>query len=279
MGANDKKLSEAEDFASKYCNPKDSEIISELDRNARQSAWALLQRIKHLEEQKCVCEECGSEVEGEEEVEEDSGSKKEESETLGEKNTSVSGESKVEKLVDIAESSQEVLKVASKHASKAIVGATVVAAASQTASAATPTVANAVTSFVQEAGQKVAAIGTAGLMSIGSGAYFQAKTVKTEGLEIAVVTEQQYGVFSTINKFTDLAFGAEVFKSIVEYSEKGYGDIKGKPVIASVTDATSSSVAPDTILSPEDLKTLGVTFPPIKTPPTVTDVSGGRPGE
>lgn len=279
MGANDKKLSEAEDFASKYCNPKDSEIISELDRNARQSAWALLQRIKHLEEQKCVCEECGSEVEGEEEVEEDSGSKKEESETLGEKNTSVSGESKVEKLVDIAESSQEVLKVASKHASKAIVGATVVAAASQTASAATPTVANAVTSFVQETGQKVAAIGTAGLMSIGSGAYFQAKTVKTEGLEIAVVTEQQYGVFSTINKFTDLAFGAEVFKSIVEYSEKGYGDIKGKPVIASVTDATSSSVAPDTILSPEDLKTLGVTFPPIKTPPTVTDVSGGRPGE
>ncbi|MDB4317753.1 hypothetical protein N9973_00485 [bacterium] len=274
MGKNKKKYLQAEEFASKYCNPKDSEVISELDRNARQSAWALLQRIKHLEEQKCVCEECGSEVE-EEEVAEDSGSKKEESETLGENKTSVSGESKTEKLVDIAESGQEVLKAASKHASKVVVGATVVAAASQTASAATPTVANAVTAFVQEAGQKVAAIGTAGLMSIGSGAYFQAKTVKTEGLEIAVVTEQQYGVFSTINKFTDLAFGAEVFKSIVEYSEKGYGDIKGKPVIASVTDATSSSVAPDTILSPEDLKTLGITFPPIKTPPTVTDVSGG----
>ena len=69
MGKNKKDLSEAEDFAIKYCNPEDSEIISDLDRHARQSAWALLQRIKHLEEQKCVCEECGSEVEEKQEEE------------------------------------------------------------------------------------------------------------------------------------------------------------------------------------------------------------------
>ena len=62
MGENNKDLSEAEEFALKYCNPQDSEIISDLDRHARESAWALLQRIKHLENQKCVCEECGSEV-------------------------------------------------------------------------------------------------------------------------------------------------------------------------------------------------------------------------
>ena len=69
MALDDKDLDEAENFAIKYCNPQDSEIISELDRHARESAWALLQRIKHLESQKCVCEECGSEVE--EEIEEE----------------------------------------------------------------------------------------------------------------------------------------------------------------------------------------------------------------
>jgi hypothetical protein len=219
MGENKKDLEEAQDFTLRYCNPKDNEIISELDRHARESAWALLQRIKHLESKKCVCEECGSEVEEEPIAEE--------SEPSAEGTTSTPTEGKVEKLIDIAESSQDVLKTASKHASKVVVGATVVAAASQTASAATPTVASAVTTFVQETVQKVAAIGTFGVMAIGSGAYFQAKTAKTEGLEIAVVTEQQYGVFSSFNKFTKAAFGVEAFDTIVEYAENGYGDIEG----------------------------------------------------
>ena len=65
MGLEDKDFDEAENFTIKYCDPKDSEIVSELDRHARESAWALLQRIKHLESQKCVCEECGCEVEEE----------------------------------------------------------------------------------------------------------------------------------------------------------------------------------------------------------------------
>ena len=65
MGEHRKDFEEAEYFAEKYCNPEDSEIISDLDRHARETAWALLQRIKHLEQKSCVCEECGSEVEDE----------------------------------------------------------------------------------------------------------------------------------------------------------------------------------------------------------------------
>ena len=65
MDEHSKDISEAEAFAKKYCNPEDSDIISDLDLHARKTAWALLQRIKHLEKKSCVCEECGSEVEEE----------------------------------------------------------------------------------------------------------------------------------------------------------------------------------------------------------------------
>ena len=79
MGKMDKDLEEARDFALKYCNPDDSDIISDLDRHARETAWALLQRIKHLEQKSCVCEECGSEVEDEPVEEEVTEEPKEES--------------------------------------------------------------------------------------------------------------------------------------------------------------------------------------------------------
>mgnify|MGYP000096907743 CR=1 FL=1 len=65
MDEHSKDISEEEAFAKKYCNPEDSDIISDLDLHARKTAWALLQRIKHLEKKSCVCEECGSEVEDE----------------------------------------------------------------------------------------------------------------------------------------------------------------------------------------------------------------------
>lgn len=268
MGENKKKLAEAEAFALKYCNPQDSEIISDLDRNSRETAWVLLQKVRELEAQKCVCEKCQSEEEElvEEEVAENDQVKKEEQKPSAEAKTSTSSEGKVEKLIDIAESSQDVLKTASKHASKAVVGATVVATASQTASAATPTVASAVTTFVQETGQKVAAIGTAGLMSIGSGAYFQAKTAKTEGLEIAVVTEQQYGVFSSINKITQAAFGKQAFDTIVEYAENGYGDIEGvEPPQTNENNKTTI---------PKKPKQGMISQEPITPPPSATQVGG-----
>lgn len=216
MGENSKDLAEAEDFALKYCNPEDSEIISDLDRHARETAWALLQRIKHLESQKCVCEECGAEVEDEEATEE-----------VTEETEKFEGEapetSTLEKLNEIAENNKELLK----KATKTVAGGGAVAATTQTAAAATPSLTTAVTTFVQESVSKVAAIGTAGVMSIGSGAYFQAKTAGTEGMEIAVVTEQQYGVFSKFNSYSEALIGVTVFETVIEYAEKGYGDVEG----------------------------------------------------
>ena len=227
MGENNKDLSEAEEFALKYCNPQDSEIISDLDRHARESAWALLQRIKHLENQKCVCEECGSEVE-DEEVEDTVTEKTKEKETKEVKTQEIKAEapdtSTLEKLSEIAENNKELLK----KATKVTVGVGAVAATTQTAAAATsPSITAATATFFQEASQKVAAIGTAGVMSIGSGAYFQAKTVKSEGIEIAVVSEQEYGVFSKFNQFTESALGFSSFKNVIRYAEEGFGDIEG----------------------------------------------------
>jgi hypothetical protein len=227
MGKNNKDLSEAEEFALKYCNPQDSEIISDLDRHARESAWALLQRIKHLENQKCVCEECGSEVE-DEEVEDAVTEKAEEKETQEVKTQEIKAEtpdtSTLDKLSEIAENNKELIKKATKTAA----GAGAVAATTQTAAAATsPSITAATATFFQEASQKVAAIGTAGVMSIGSGAYFQAKTVKAEGIEIAVVSEQEYGVFSKFNQFTESTLGVSSFKSVIRYAEEGFGDIEG----------------------------------------------------
>ena len=88
MGEHRKDLEEAEYFAKKYCNPKDSEIISDLDRHARETAWALLQRIKYLEEKSCLCEECGGEVDDEPLEEEVSEEEVSEEEVKVEKNKS-----------------------------------------------------------------------------------------------------------------------------------------------------------------------------------------------
>jgi len=229
MGENSKDLAEAEDFALKYCNPEDSELISDLDRHARETAWALLQRIKHLESQKCVCEECGAEVEDEEATEEVT----EETEKVEGEEQEVKAEapetSTLEKLNEIAENNKELLK----KATKTVAGGGVMAATTQTAAAATPSLTSAVTTFVQESVNKVAAIGTAGVMSIGSGAYFQAKTAGTEGMEIAVVTEQQYGVFSKFNSYSEALIGVTAFETIIEYAEKGYGDVEGTNTDAS----------------------------------------------
>ena len=227
MGEHRKELAEAEALALKYCNPDDSEIISDLDRHIRESAWALLERIKELEEQKCVCEQCGAEVEEEEIVEEEVAEEEvvetEESETPKEIKTEAPETSTIEKLTEIADNNKELLK----KATKTVAGAGTVAATTQTAAAATPSLTTAVTTFVQEAGQKVAAIGTAGIMSIGSGAYFQAKTAGTEGMEVAVITEQQYGLFSNLNTYSEAIFGVTAFETIIEYAEKGYGDVEG----------------------------------------------------
>ena len=266
-------LVEAEAFASNYCNPDDGETIANLDILARETAWALLQRVKELEAQSCLCDECATEVEEEPEPEEleDEYDDQEESQTLGvDKNAS--GSSTIENAFDVAEKSSGIIKKVTK-------GGVVAAAAASTQTASAATAATGLTAFLQESTHKIATIGVAGTMSISSGAYFQAKTTKEKGTEIAVVVEQEHGIFSSLNDFAQVATGFQPFNTIIDYAENGYGDIKGKPVIAPVTDATSSSVAPGTILSPEDLKTLGITFPPIKTPPTVTDVSGSRLGE
>jgi hypothetical protein len=199
MGERDKNLEEATDFALKYCNPDDSEVISDLDRHARETAWTLLQRIKHLDDEKCVCEECGIEIveEAEEEVE----SPPEEQEENPEVESESSDESNLQKLLETDKNNKRL----TKKSKNVTVGAGLIAATTQ----------------------KMAAMGTAGVMTIASGTYFQAKAAKTEGVEIAVVTEQEYGAFSKFNRFTELVLGISTFKGIREYAEKGYGDIKG----------------------------------------------------
>ena len=199
MGETDKNLEEAEAFALKYCNPDDSEVISDLDRYARETAWTLLQRVKHLDDQKCVCEECGIEIveEIEEEVEPSPEEQEENPEVEGES----SDDSNLQKLVETDKNNKRLTKKSKKVAG----GAGLIAATTQ----------------------KVAAIGTAGVMTIASGTYFQAKAAKTEGIEIAVVTEQEYGAFSKFNRFTESPLGISTFEGVREYAEKGYGDIKG----------------------------------------------------
>ena len=223
MGEHRKDLAEAEAFANKYCNPEDSEIISDLDRHARETAWALLQRIKHLEQKSCVCEECGSEVEDEpieEQVTEEE--VKVEKNKAQEVKAETPETSTMDKLSEIAEKNKDILDKAAKGtAAAAAAGAT-----TQTASAET-----GLSAFVQETTQKIATIGVAGTMSIGSGAYFQAKTTKEKGTEIAVVAEQEHKVFSNLNDFTETTIGFQPFggvtEAIVEYAEKGYGDVVG----------------------------------------------------
>jgi len=197
MEERDKNLEEAEAFALKYCNPDDSDIISDLDRHARETAWTLLQRVKHLDDQKCVCEECGIEMVEEEEVESPPEEQEENPEVEGES----SDDSNLQKLIETDENNKRL----TKKSKNVTVGVGVIAATTQ----------------------KMAAMGAAGVMTIASGTYFQAKAAKTEGIEIAVVTEQEYGAFSKFNRFTESVLGISTFEGIREYAEKGYGDIKG----------------------------------------------------
>tara|TARA_B100001094_G_scaffold98998_1_gene95248 strand:- start:559 stop:1308 length:750 start_codon:yes stop_codon:yes gene_type:complete len=199
MGETDKNLEEAEAFALKYCNPDDSEVISDLDRHARETAWTLLQRIKHLDDQKCICEGC--EIETVEGIEDEVESTPEEREENPEAEGESSDDSTLQKLLETDKNNKKLTKKTKKVA----VGAGVIAVTTQ----------------------KMAAMGTAGVISIASGAYFQAKTAKTEGIEIAVVTEQEYGAFSKFNRFTESVLGISTFEGVREYAEKGYGDIKG----------------------------------------------------
>jgi hypothetical protein len=192
MEERDKNLEEAIDFTLKYCNPDDSDIISDLDRHARETAWALLEKINNLESQECVCEECASKI-----IEEEVESVPEEQEETKE----VEDESNVQKLLEINKNNKQL----TKKSKNVTVGVGVIAATTQ----------------------KMAAMGTAGIMTIASGTYFQAKTAKTEGIEIAVVTEQEYGAFSKLNRFTESVLGISTFEGIREYAKKGYGDIKG----------------------------------------------------
>jgi predicted DNA binding protein len=201
MGETDKNLEEATALALKYCNPDDSEIISDLDRHLREAAWILLERISNLESQECVCEGCASkvaeEVEEVEEVESTPEEQQENPEVEGES----SDDSNLQKLIETDKNNKRL----TKKSKNVTVGVGVIAATTQ----------------------KMAAMGTAGVMTIASGTYFQAKAAKTEGIEIAVVTEQEYGAFSKFNRFTESVLGVSTFEGIREYAEKGYGDIKG----------------------------------------------------
>lgn len=208
-------LEQARDFAERFCQPKDNSLVEDFDETAREAAWRLLQALEsHQHNEGHICEKCQAAEEEKESIEE----------KVEEKIETISDNTTIDKLTEIAENNKEILKKA------AAVGA--VAATTQAAEATTIEVANtgikaSISMFIQETTAKTAAIGTAGLISIGSGAYFQAKTAGTEGMEVAVVTEQEYGVFSKINKFTEIAFGISTFESIRKYAEEGYGDIEG----------------------------------------------------
>lgn len=208
-------LEQARDFAERFCQPKDNTLVEDFDETAREAAWRLLQALElHQHNEGHICEKCQAAEEEKESIEE----------KVEENVETISDNTTIDKLTEIAENNKEILKKA------AAIGA--VAATTQAAEAATVEVAKtgikaSISMFIQETTAKTAAIGTAGLMSIGSGAYFQAKTAKNEGIEVAVVIEQEYGVFSSINEFSESIFGVSPFGSIEEYAEKGYGDIEG----------------------------------------------------
>lgn len=224
-------LEQAKDFASRFCQPKDNDLVEDFDESAREAAWRLLQALEEVQYHQCdehVCEKCKEKEEENSIDEEDPTEDAEETdEETAEESPIIEGEkpSTIEKLNEIAENNKELIK----KATGTVAGAGVAVASTQAAAAeiAAPTIKASVVSFVQETTSKVAAIGTAGVMSIGSGAYFQAKTAKAEGMEVAVITEQQYGVFSAANTFTETVLGVTTFDNVIEYAEKGYGDVEG----------------------------------------------------
>tara|TARA_B100000902_G_scaffold59731_1_gene66880 strand:+ start:444 stop:1352 length:909 start_codon:yes stop_codon:yes gene_type:complete len=222
-------LEQAKDFASRFCQPEDNDLVEDFDESAREAAWQLLQALEQVQHQECnefVCEKC-KEKEEEQSIDED-GAVENEEETV-ESNEPIVGEaekpSTIEKLNEIAENNKELIK----KATGTVAGAGVAVATTQAAAAeiAAPTIKASVISFVQETSSKVAAIGTAGVMSIGSGAYFQAKTAKAEGMEVAVITEQEYGAFSKFSGFTQSLLGVTTFDNVRKYAEEGYGDVEG----------------------------------------------------
>ena len=212
-------LEQAKDFASRFCQPEDNALVEDFDETARETAWRLLQALEELQHQHSeghVCEKCQAAAAEEEE----SIGEEVEQEVAGAETPETST---IDKLNDIADNSKELLK----DATKAVATTGAVVAASTTTATAAPSITASIGMFVQDTTSKAAAIGTAGLMSIGSGAYFQAKTAKEEGIEIAVVSEQQYGIFSNANIYTEALFGVAAFDTIVEYAEEGYGDVEG----------------------------------------------------
>jgi len=229
-------LEQAKDFASRFCQPEDNDLVEDFDESAREAAWQLLQALEQVQHQECnefVCEKC-KEIEEEQSTDEEEqsidedGTVENEEETV-ESNEPIVGEtekpSTIEKLNEIAENNKELIK----KATGTVAGAGVAVATTQAAAAeiAAPTIKASVISFVQETTSKVAAIGTAGVMSIGSGAYFQAKTAKAEGMEVAVITEQEYGAFTKFSGFTESVLGVTAFDNVRKYAEEGYGDIEG----------------------------------------------------
>ena len=222
-------LEQAKDFASRFCQPEDNDLVEDFDESAREAAWRLLQALEEVQHQECnefVCEKC-KEIEEEHPIDEEATVENEEGDT--ETNEAVVGEaekpSTIEKLNEIAENNKELIK----KATGTVAGAGVAVATTQAAAAeiAAPTIKASMISFVQETSSKVAAIGTAGVMSIGSGAYFQAKTAKAEGIEVAVITEQEYGAFSKFSGFTQSVLGVTTFDNVRKYAEEGYGDVEG----------------------------------------------------
>jgi len=218
-------LEKAKDFAKRFCQPEDKDLVADIDENAREAAWRLLKALEEVQQSSsCECEKCNSEEEEEEEVtEEEEVPINDDTEPKKEvKGPEKPETSTMDKLGDIAEKNKDILdKAAKTTAAAAAAGAT-----TQTASAAT-----GLSAFVSETVQKVGTIGVAGTMSIGSGAYFQAKTSKEKGTEIAVVAEQEHQLFSNLNDFTENTIGFQPFSSvtdtIVEYAEEGYGDVIG----------------------------------------------------
>jgi hypothetical protein len=212
-------LEQAKDFASRFCQPQDNALVEDFDETARETAWRLLQALEELQHQHSeghVCEKCQAAAAEEEE----SIGEEVEQEVAGAETPETST---IDKLNEIADNSKELLK----DATKAVATTGAVVAASTTTATAAPSITASIGMFVQDTTSKAAAIGTAGLMSIGSGAYFQAKTAKEEGIEIAVVSEQQYGIFSNANIYTEALFGVAAFDTIVKYAEEGYGDVEG----------------------------------------------------
>lgn len=69
--------------------------------------------------------------------------------------------------------------------------------------------------FFDHVKKRATAIGFAGLLSLASGAYFQVETVKQRGYEIAIICEQQYGVFTSLNKWLINTFNYSLFNDLI----------------------------------------------------------------